>query len=509
MKIDPAILTMVEVITILLALREWVVKILQKRSLAYGEMTGDLLQLKFINTGREVIQDNHFNERITIRFNQEAKVQNVEVCETNSRRMQLFFDYRINDNVVHFYPPSEEKKKNFRLNPKEWFMLEFTIEEYKDYELLYEENSIEGIKKISELKPFRLYLYSGSFEFSTGIGIMISILMSEITGITNVFGSIVSKIPILLAIGLLFVMEIIFLNSYYFFNRNFREGEDNNRKLYTKKKINRWNMYKTQLRKLLNWFPGFFFLLVFLSISLYLVLLVNPGYESLENFGLKGFLSFPPLVYVVYFGLSIRELRFSSILGALAFLIHCVIWYHCYPLLSTTVIMSFSVFYGIIAANCCLLGLRIEGQYISHNLPDLRNNIIFVSVAVVAFLFVLGRLIESEIYWGALLTSFVFLALAISFFYLVFGYSSKKEGEIANPFILFIYLIFCFSIGVTFSTFILELGRIGGLFPSHWVFLCIWSLFLCSLCLIISKREFGFYDWIQNITRIILGQGTQ
>lgn len=262
-----------------------------------------------------------------------------------------------------------------------------------------------------------------------------------------------------------------------------------------------------------------FFLLIVISIMFFE--LIQNFFNKIDHFGLLGFLSFPPLIFQLFLAIKVRELYLSAILGITVMISHLLIFYHgCTnafvykEVFKTHIIMILSVIYGFITAYCCLLGTRMEGQYLSPNLSDIRNSIIFISVAVIIYLFVLDRIIDSLLagpgsdpfYFGALLLSFIFLAITMSFLYLSFGFFAQLPDKKPNPIILIFYSCISFSIGVTFSTFLLEIGRIRDEFPSHWIFLCIWTLFLASFYLVISKRRMGMYTGIQNTVEFFLGK---
>ena len=300
--------------------------------------------------------------------------------------------------------------------------------------------------------------------------------------------------------------------------------------------FDRLDSIKEATNKLQEWLRrhesviAFYFFLCFLAcLTLYyLFALFTRGFDIheqvfpsfLNNFGFLGLLSLPPLSYLGYWARKSPRLRFTLILMISVILINFLFaWCNTYPSSSFQLCyrrcekyfpsifsLLFSGFYGIISINSCLEGLKMKKKnHYDDKFSSFSFTAVFVSIAVVLYIFLLENLekIDQMVQLNPLLLSFIFLAISISFLYVMMGYHTQnRDGTYSSLFLVF-SVAFCFSIGTMLSIFVLQYERIAGTLITHWVFLCIWTMFLDSMPTFISIKETGLPEIIGGITNRI------
>ncbi|MBU7027147.1 MAG: hypothetical protein HXS48_09400 [Theionarchaea archaeon] len=115
-----------------------------------------LLRIKFINDGNVDISKDDFQKPITFQFNSQAKILDMSAIHRSSKSIQVYFDLK-NDSNVRVTPDF------FR--PREWFILEFFVSEYENYNVYSRIKGIEDIKKYKSLKSFHIP-FIGIFLFT-------------------------------------------------------------------------------------------------------------------------------------------------------------------------------------------------------------------------------------------------------------------------------------------------------------------------------------------------------
>lgn len=152
------------------------------------------LYIKFINGGNEDISGDDFRKPITLTFNSQAKVPEMSAWERTSECIQLKFNKKA-ENIIEITPNLIE--------PKEWFVAKFFVEEFENYTI---DARIKGIKKIKNYKfPEFLHILLISISFFT-IGLSIPTILID----PNTF---YSKILILALVSIT-ILAFIFLKDY-------------------------------------------------------------------------------------------------------------------------------------------------------------------------------------------------------------------------------------------------------------------------------------------------------
>lgn len=152
------------------------------------------LYIKFINGGNEDISGDDFRKPITLTFNSQAKVQEMSAWERTSECIQPKFNKKA-ENIIEITPNLIE--------PKEWFVAKFFVEEFENYTI---DARIKGIKKIKNYKfPEFLHILLISIFFFT-IGLSIPTILID----PNTF---YSKILILALVSIT-ILAFKFLKDY-------------------------------------------------------------------------------------------------------------------------------------------------------------------------------------------------------------------------------------------------------------------------------------------------------
>jgi hypothetical protein len=215
------------------------------------------------------------------------------------------------------------------------------------------------------------------------------------------------------------------------------------------------------------------------------------GKNTRGLFGLLLFLCIPPIATLAIALIMQKSwLSLFSLLLALApfgIFIWCVCSGICFNLLLHRVLLSST--YGIICIYSCFVGLKIEKNGFLHDAFRMfRENVVFISVGAAIITFLSERIFETAgTEYGSFIFAFDFLALAVSFTYIAFGYFSKDEYDL-SPLAFFISSFLSFSIGFLFSALIIEFWRKLGGMPSHWPFICVWTVFFATICLSLEKN---------------------
>ena len=152
------------------------------------------LYIKFINGGNEDISGDDFRKPITLTFNSQAKVLEMSAWERTSECIQLKFSRKA-ENIIEITPNLIE--------PKEWFVAKFFVEEFENYTI---DARIKGIKKIKNYKfPEFLYILLISISFFT-----VGLLIPTVLIYPNTF---YSKILILALVSIT-ILAFKFLKDY-------------------------------------------------------------------------------------------------------------------------------------------------------------------------------------------------------------------------------------------------------------------------------------------------------
>jgi hypothetical protein len=232
------------------------------------------------------------------------------------------------------------------------------------------------------------------------------------------------------------------------------------------------------------------------SIFLYIIILHSNHFTYIReeikgNFGLLTFSCFSPIITSLYAyrGRGFWLVLISLLLAIIPFgiFICLVLSRNCLNSLEPRVILSAA--YGFICIYPCFIGLKIEKNgLLSDAFQLFKENLAFVSIGAIIFLFLFERICENVgTEYGSLIFFFDFLALAVSFTYIAFGYFSKNEYNL-SPLAFFISSFLSFSIGFLFSALILEFwGKLGGT-PDHWPFICVWTVFFANISLSLEKN---------------------
>jgi hypothetical protein len=132
---------------------------------------------------------------------------------------------------------------------------------------------------------------------------------------------------------------------------------------------------------------------------------------------------------------------------------------------------------------------------------EASKTLAFIPVAVAIYLFILERLSEGIfIEYDPYVMSFVSFAVVVSSLYVVFGYLSRSENGELIPAAFLIFASLSFSVGSAFSILILEFVKaIKPVLPTHWVFLCIWTLFMAGAIFSVSNDISGLSRGIRGI----------
>lgn len=242
------------------------------------------------------------------------------------------------------------------------------------------------------------------------------------------------------------------------------------------------------------------------------------------GFGLLTMISIPPLVLVLCWIRRIRELYLSFVLIFFVFLVQFYISYRIYPqienhgssldFLTPYLISLFSVLYGLICINSCLIGLSI-GKKNSTELEFLRSGLVFVSIAIAFYVFIFQIILREkniQAQSGAqfdaspFILAFILMAVAISFLYVSLGHGSAKKSHQAGPLPFMISASLSFSVGFAFSVFVLETDKTLAWFHDHWFFLCIWTIFASSVCMVITRQGMDLMNSVECIVNRLLGE---
>lgn len=169
--------------------------------------------------------------------------------------------------------------------------------------------------------------------------------------------------------------------------------------------------------------------------------------------------------------------------------------------LSAKPIILQSLIYGVISMTSCLLGLGMRKEpSIENGLSRITKNLVFISVAVAIYLFLLERILKGEkSEYDPFMISFLSIAVAMSSLYVIFGYFSLDDNGKPIPLIFLISSGLSFSIGFTFSILVLEFVKRVGVLPTHWVFLCIWTSFVASSAVAISRNISGLSTFLEKV----------
>ncbi len=232
--------------------------------------------------------------------------------------------------------------------------------------------------------------------------------------------------------------------------------------------------------------------------------------KKLDGLGTLGILSFPPLFLVIYGAYKIRELYLSAILGIIVLLIqlHIPCKYKEYNSKSFP-FACLSIIYGVICSNSCLLGFSIEKELFSE-LEFLKSCLIFVSVAIAIYIFVIKNTLEligekltlEQSGADSFMLAFISLVLAISFFYVILGNESRYGGE---P-VFMISASLSFLIGFAIGILILQFSRMLRSFHNHWFFVCIWTIFISDLCVAITRQDMTILNFAKRVIEFLLGK---
>lgn len=266
-----------------------------------------------------------------------------------------------------------------------------------------------------------------------------------------------------------------------------------------------------------------FILLVAYVLILSMIYISTDTFESpvpsfWKEFGFLGFVSVGPWLYLKYWAWKMKSklLCLSFFLGSIVIVFNAIValcysnqWFSwcapCagdpkdyFPLLMT---LLPSILYGAICVNSCFYGLRIQkNNSFNESFSNFRILSVFISIAAILYFFLLGNLGKySGLQFDPFLISFMFLAIALSVLYVIIGYFSRDGDNEAKPILFLMSTTVCFSIGFTLSVFVLQYERVTGTLISHWVFLCIFTLFLASTPLLLAEsmtRISDYIDWI-------------
>ena len=167
-----------------------------------------------------------------------------------------------------------------------------------------------------------------------------------------------------------------------------------------------------------------------------------------------------------------------------------------------------SLIYGSICSSSCFVGANMKKMdSLEKTSPILINALVLLSIAVVFFLFLLEKLYSNYegFVFDRFMLCFALLVLAISFLYVIFGYLSKMNNH-PDPLILFVFSCISFSIGFTFSIFILEFYKRTGALPNHWLLICVWTAFVSIICMKFSERSMLISTWERKILEFLMDE---
>jgi len=282
---------------------------------------------------------------------------------------------------------------------------------------------------------------------------------------------------------------------------------------------------------------SFIFITIIIIISYFIFKDIKIGSNTIESFGFFTIISFHPIFWIARFwkrrknnsGLMIFFLLWIIVMGIFTIYWLCNKNYlicSCQYMrwinneeneqyLSLFNILGFSFVYGIISTLSCIIGLKIKITSDRNQILSLfKSAFIFISIAVVVYLFLFERIREVKasgisFQFDPFLMSFLLLSIIISFLYIILGYYSKYiiNGYFCrytkvDPFAFFISLGLSFSIGYTFSVFVLEFEREIHSLPTHWVFLCVWTMVLSNFSLYIVNNEYNISEYIKKILKV-------
>jgi len=255
--------------------------------------------------------------------------------------------------------------------------------------------------------------------------------------------------------------------------------------------------------------------------------------QLLKSYGLLVILSFLPWIYLIIWSLRSKSklLGISIILGFIIFIIYFLFFRNSYfskiikdniiqlipsiskgfnqynkHYLSLHINLILSMIYGIICMISCFTGLKISKKSeLDKRFPEITKNIIFISIAITIYLFLIEKMIHGDyLEFKSLIMAFLFIVIAFSSLYTIFGYFSQNNYGNPIPIVFFIYSLFSFVIGTTFSILILQFIKNvqkPGIFPTHWVFLCIWTLFISGTIYVLSKDISGLSTYLKSILK--------
>jgi hypothetical protein len=174
--------------------------------------------------------------------------------------------------------------------------------------------------------------------------------------------------------------------------------------------------------------------------------------------------------------------------------------------LSSQINLIFSMGYGVFCMFSCVIGLKIPRKSeFNKKFPEITKNIIFISIAIAIYLFLIEKMIEGDyLKFKSFIMAFLVIIISFSSLYTIFGYFSQDNFGNPIPAIFFIYSFFSFAIGSTFSILILEFTKNvqkPGILPTHWIFLCIWTLFISESIYVLSKDISGLSTYIKSILK--------
>ncbi len=229
------------------------------------------------------------------------------------------------------------------------------------------------------------------------------------------------------------------------------------------------------------------------------------------GFGTLGILSIPPLFFVICWARKIRELRFSLFLVIIVFTIQMYFFIqrcnnkrgneHKKFDPSSFHLGCISIIYGVICFNSCLLGLSIEKRFFLE-LEFLKSCLVFVSVAVAIYIFVIKNIYELiEKKADSFMLAFISLVLAISFFYVILGNESQSD-----VLVFMISASLSFLIGFALGILILQFSGILKSFHNHWFFVCILTVFISNLCVVITRQDMTILNLAERVIEFLLGK---
>lgn len=233
-------------------------------------------------------------------------------------------------------------------------------------------------------------------------------------------------------------------------------------------------------------------LMIMISVIVSFYILHSIFEKSFTSIGYLVVLCFFPLFTILYWTLKTKYIVFYFSLC----LVFCVLllypcFRYCININNFWLKISSATIYGFICSNSCLLGLKMKkDSYTDEKFQLILRTLILVSVGVAFFLVLLEAIHNGDgMSIAHFMISFDLLILAISFLYVIFGCFSQDSNFNPDPLVFFIFASMSFSIGFMLSIFVVEFGEASGAFPSHWPFICIWTVFTANVCVGISEKQ--------------------